>query len=225
MADIAVDLGASDILSLGGSFIAQNTTASVSQEHAEMLKANGDFQKLSSVFNIETAINAVYKFSEDTGLGAALPSVGSVSGSYLITSCRIDTVNNDYPTITLTAHNHSENLHTTGNEYAVPADMQAIATGAYGAYDWAGLGGAAIACIRSSYELRCDHIEQNGETGNHWVGTSVKGMEELSCEYSGNIANPPTISGWTVETSELADSNEEHDTSSVSAVRIVARTE
>ena len=61
MADIAIDLGASDILGLASNWIPQNTTASVSQEHAEMIKANGDFQKLSSVFNIETAINAVYK--------------------------------------------------------------------------------------------------------------------------------------------------------------------
>lgn len=226
MADIAIALEASDIFSLGGNFIPQSTTASVAQQHAEMVKANGDYQKFSSVFDVLTSVTANYKFSADTGLGAALPQCGALSG-YLITSIRCDTVNNDFPTLVITGHNHAENAHVTGaaqgTEYAIPADMITILTGAYGAYDFAALGGAAIACIRSSYEIRLDHVDQGGETGNHWVGSNIKGMEELSCEYSGNIANPPTIAGWTVETSDLNDSNEEHDTSSVSAVRLVTR--
>ena len=228
MADIAIALEASDIFSLGGNFIPQSTTASVAQQHAEMIKANGDYQKYSDVFDVMTSVTANYKFNADTGLGAALPSCGALSGSYLITSIRIDTVNIEYPTIVVTGHNHANNAHATGaaqsTEYPIPADIQTILTGAYGAYDFAELSGAAIACIRSSYEIRNDHIDQNDATGNHWVGSNVKGMEELSCEYSGNIASPPTIAGWTVETSDLNDSDEEHDTSSVSAIRIVART-
>lgn len=225
MADIAVNLEASDIFSLGGSFIAQSTTATVSQAHAEMLKANGDYQKFSAVFDVMTSVTGNYKFSADTGLGAALAAFcGSVSNAYMITSVRVDTVNNEYPTIVVTGHNHANNAHVAGNAYAIPADMIAFLTGAYGCYDFADLGTATVAAIRSSYEIRCEHVEQNGETGNHWVGTNLKGLEELSVEYSGNIASPPTIAGWTVETSDLNDSNEEHDTSSVSAIRLVLRT-
>ena len=225
MADIAINLEASDIFGLDGSFIPQSTTATVSQAHAEMIKADGDYQKFSSVFDVLTSVTGNYTFSADTGLGTALSAFcGSVSNSYMITSVRVDTVNTEFPTIVVTGHQHTNNTHTSGNAYAIPADMIAILTGAYGAYDFGGLSGATIACIRSSYEIRLEHIDQADSTGNHWVGTNVKGLEELSQEFSGNIASPPVISGWTVETSDLNDSSEEHDTSSVSAIRIVART-
>ncbi len=225
MADIAINLEASDIFSLGGSFVAQSTTATVSQAHAEMIKANGDYQKFSSVFDVLTSVTGNYKFSADEGLGTALAALcGSVSNSYMITSVRVDTVNVEFPSIVVTGHQHTNNAHAAGNAYAVPADMIAILTGAYGAYDFGDLESATITTIRSSYEIRLEHIDQADSTGNHWVGTNVKGLEELTQEFSGNIASPPAIAGWTVETSDLNDSNEEHDTSSVSAIRIVART-
>ena len=224
MADIAINLEASDIFGLGGSFVPQSTTATTTQQHAEMIKANGDYQKFSSVFDVLDSVTGNYKFNADAGLGAALTSLcGSVSNSILITSVRVDTVNIEYPTIVVTGHNHEANLHSAGNVYDIPADMVAILTGAYGAYDFGVLSSALITCIRSSYEIRCEHIDQNDATGDHWVGTNVKGMEEISQEFSGNITSPPTIAGWTVETSDLNDSNEEHDTSSFSAIRTVAR--
>ena len=51
MADKLVGLEASDLFNLGGNFIPQSSTDSNSVSFANMLKANGDFEKYSDPFN------------------------------------------------------------------------------------------------------------------------------------------------------------------------------
>ena len=121
MTDQSVDLQASDVFGLGGSFIAQSSTIATSLDYASMLKANGDWEKWSSTFNQLDEVTVTYKYNSDTGLGAALPEVGSISNSYCITEISVETVYNDYPTITVTGHNHDENAHAGGKQREQPA--------------------------------------------------------------------------------------------------------
>lgn len=232
MTDKNVALEASDVLdltSLDSKWIPQNKDAATTQDRAEMLKANGDYQKFSSVFNIMTAITVPYAWNNDTGLGAAFGSgasslLGAVRNGYLITGIRIETVYNLFPAITFTCHNHANNAHASGLPvYEIPADMKAILTGAYGAYDFAGKAGGDCDVVRGTYEIAVEHIDAEGSDGNHWVGTNVKGLETLSCDFIGVISSPLTISGWTVREAGDADSNEEFDATRVTAERIVGR--
>jgi hypothetical protein len=225
MADKVVSLEAADVLGLASNFIPQGTTITTEQEHADMIKANGDIQKKSTPFNQMDSFTAPYRWNADTGLGTALQSLlGSVQNGYLITEIAVATTFNDWPTITFTAHNHAENPHSAGLAiYDIPADIRAILTGAFGAYDFAGKAAGDVCVQSGDYTIRLNHIDAECATGNHWVGSNVRGEEELSVQYLGNIATPTTLAGWTVNSADTTDGTEAHDTSSITAVRAVLR--
>ena len=224
MADIAVSFEAADVFGLASNFVAQGSPVAVSYDHATMLSANSDINRYSAVFNTMTSVTARYKWSADTGLGAALGSLcGSVSNSYMLTSIQVESSATDFPVITITGHQHTNNTHTSGNVYDIPAAIQTLITGAYGAYDFAGKNSATVSVISGVYTIACQHTDQEGADGNHWVGTNHSGEERLDCQYTGNVATPGTVTGWTVEESETEDGNEQHDTSRIVAVRAVAR--
>jgi len=223
----AIDLESSDIFSLGGSFIPQGSSKTQNNEYATMIKANGDWQKWSDTFNSIDNISATYKYSGEADLGADLPHIGHVSNGYLITELSISTVYNDYPTITVTGHNHAgESDHVDGMvEFSVPADIIAILTGDYGAYDFTDKYDIDDVCTAdSTYTLSMEHIDAACGDGNHWTGANLRGKEAMSVNFIGVIPDyPATIDGWTVTSTVISDSNSEFDKSSISAERIVAR--
>ena len=224
MADALVSLEASDVFGLGGSFIAQSASKSTDLAHAKMKKANGDYEKFSTTFDQIENISVVYKFNSDTGLGAALPEVGSVNNAYIVTGLDISTTFDDYPEITVTGHQHEANAHEAGNTYAISDAIQTIMTGAVGAYDFAGEAGDPVCTQSSTYSLTVNHIDDNCDAGDHWVGTNIEGMESITVNYIGNITSSPAPAGFTLTNYSYDDSNEAHDVSSMSAEALVVRT-
>lgn len=226
MADAAVNLEAADVLGLASNWLPQNSSIVTDQDYGPMTKADGDFARFSDVFNNRDAVTIPYRWNAVTGLGAALASLcGSVSNGYLITEISIESVYNDWPTINFTAHNHANNAHSGSSypTYSPGTGMAALLTGAFGAYDLAAKG-AADACIqRSTYRIFLNHVDAECSTGDHFVGTNIQGQEEISCQYVGLIATPTTLASWTVTSAEATDSNEEFDTSTITATRLLVR--
>ena len=223
MADVVISLGASDIFSLGAKFLAQTTSATVSQENSKMIKGNGDYQKISDVFNILTSVTATYKYTDITGLGEALPKVGNVVNAYLITSIAIAT-SQEYPEITITGHQHAANAHTDlgKNLYSIPADIIALLTGAWGVYDFFAKSSTLACATDSNYELSINHIDAECN-GSHFVGQNIQGIEQATVNYVGTAATPATVSGWTVTSYDQPTSNVDFYKSTISAERVVAR--
>lgn len=216
MTDQAVNLTASDVLSLGSNFVPQSSTIANDKVYAEMVAANGDFVKWSDTFDGVATVTVPYKWNADTGLGTALPEIGSVSNAYHIDSITIETAHNDYPTITFEAHQHDTNPHADDRvSYALPAAMIAIATGALGAYDWASLAAAEVCAQSSTLTLSLNHIDDNCDGGNHWVGDNVQGIIEITINYIGDIDSPPAaVADMKLVHWEHNDSNQAFDTSS-----------
>ena len=224
MTDKTVALEAADVLDLGGNWIPQSSSVSTSQSNIKMVKANGDYQKFSSTYDVITEVTIPYTYSAITGMGAALPSIGAVENAYLITEISVDTSWDAYPIANFTAHNHGANAHADDrNEYAPSAAIQSAITGAQGAYDFAGLASGNICVQSSNYTLSLDHVDANCSTGDHWVGQNVKGMETISCTYIGTLATF-TIADWTVTGYNIDDSNEAFDVSTITAEKLVLRT-
>lgn len=225
MTDKAVNLTASDAFALGGSFIPQTASVTTSQEHANMIKADGDWQKWSSVFNLISEVTVDYKFNAVAGLGAALPSIGEVSNGYMVSGISVSTVHNDWPTITITGHSHGENSHVAGmTTYSFTPAMIVYLTGALGAYDFFNKAAGAVCATDSTIDLSMDHIDAECDGGNHWVGTNVKGRLEATVNYIGEVATPATVAGWTVMNYVTPnDSNEDFDKSSITAELIRTR--
>jgi len=223
MAAELVTIEASDTFCLGGSWIPQSRTSTLTKDHAKLKGVNGDWDSFSATFNTIEDVTIPYKFNAIAGLGGDLPNVGEVKGGYLITGIEISTTYNDFPTITVTGHQHAENEHTVNNQYAVPADMITLLTGAVGAYDFAGETDEDSCVTDSSYSLGVDHIDAECNEGNHFVGQSIGGIETLTCNYVGTISSIPAIALWTITSYSYDDSNEDFDKSSVTAERIVLR--
>ena len=227
MADKIVALGAADVFGLGSSWIAQDSDIANVQAFAEMLKADGDVQKYSAAFNNVINVTVPYKWSEVTGLGAAIGALlGSIQNAYIITEIRIDTVFNDFPLITFTGHNHAANAHAASpalQTFSMPADMIAIATGAFGAYSWSAKSTGDVSVVGSTYTLNLTHVDADGSDGNHWVGENIRGLETFTDNFIGNAGTPSTVAGWSVDAWNNPDSNSEFDTSSITAHRLVLR--
>jgi len=225
MADVVVALEAADPLALAGSFIPQNSAITINQDHATMLKADGDIEKYSAVFNVMTSGVTSYRFKADSGLGTALTNlVGGVENAYLVTELVVTCSNIDWPDISFTYHQHTNNAHAAGNEYAVSGAMIALITGALGAYDFTGKASATVTPESSTYTLRLNHIDDLDATGNHWVGSNVAGEEEISVTYLGNADTPTTVADWKVDAAAETDGNQAHDRSTVTARKLVLRT-
>ena len=221
MTDEAISLEASDVFGLGGLWIPQSSTLSTENEYATMIKANGDYEKFSATFNDVTNVTNPYKYNSDSGMGAALPNVGSVENGYLITELVVESIYNDYPLVTFTGHQHGANAHADDRiEYAcsIPASL----TGALGAYDLASLAADEVCATRCTYTLTTNHLDAECDGGDHWTGNNINGMETVTVEYIGLIA-AYTVAGWTVRSYTLDDSNEAFDTSSITFEKKVTR--
>jgi len=236
MADKNVSLLASDLFALGGSFVAQSSTKNDTAEYAAMLAANGDWIKWSELFNNLYSITTVYKWNAIVGLGAALPNVGDVKNGYLITELGIATNYKDWPTITVTGHQHYANTHVDPlPQYAVPADIIAVTTGQFGGYDFLSAIGTVttaedICVTDSTYTLGMNHIDAECSGGEHWVGTNVQGKETVNENFIGRITLPASLTvawlgaaGWYATTATNDDSNTDFNKSNITAERIVAR--
>jgi hypothetical protein len=220
------NIEASDVFGLGGNFIAQNASGSIDKLHAKMKKADGDYEKFSTVFNEQTNQSAVYSFNADTGLGAALPSIGEIKNGYVITEIGVDSAFDTYPVITVTGHKHKDNTDIQTNLYAVSVAMQALMTGAVGAYDLLGLATGTDSCVTgSTYSIGVNHIDDACGDGGHWFGTSIEGMETINVTYIGFTAfTEDLVSDYTITNYTFDDSNEAHDVSSATGEKLVVRT-
>lgn len=222
--DAVIALEAADTFALGSNWIPQNTTATISQEHTEMIKANGDTVKFSSVFNVLTSVTTTYAWNALTGLGAAFPKVGEVKNAYLITEISGSSNYNTYPEIVITGHQHAENPHVANNEFSVPALIQTAFTGAHGAYDIYAKASAVACALESNFSLTANHIDQDCDTGNHFVGQTINGLVTASVTYSGIVDTPLVVAGWVVTSVEPGnDSNAAFDISTINAEQFVLR--
>jgi len=220
----SVHIEASDIFALGGSFIPQSATKSTELDHAKMKKANGDYEKFSDTFNETINVTVVYNFNADVGLGAALPDNNSINNGYLVTSISISTTAGEYPEITLEGHQHGVNPHITSHTYAIDSGIQTILTGAVGAYDFFSAGDTDACVSSSTYATAVNHVDDQCGVGDHFIGTSIEGIETIEVNYIGFITTPPSLADWTLTNSGEDDGNDPHDASNVSAEKLVTRT-
>jgi len=217
MSDQAVLLEAGDKFGLGGNFVAQNSDTTTDQEWARMLNSNGKWLKWSNEFNAITNVTVVYKYNATTGLYSALPLLGAVSNSIIITGIDIESVHDDWPTITITGHNHTANAHENDRNTWDLSSFLTLATGAFGAYDWAGLAADEVCAQRSTISASVNHLDENCDH-EHWVGQNIQAQLTATVEYIGPIT-APSIENWNVSSWHNGDSNEAFDKSSITIER------
>ena len=235
MADAAVDFSPTDIFDLStisASFQVQSSSDVDTNSYAQVNKADGDNCTESGAFDERNEVSAVYRWCASTGLesgttGMGAFGVGDVRNSFLITQIQLDTSNEDYPTITVTGHQHDDNPHTSQNVYDWPAGMLALMTGAFGCYDFINKDSATAACQSETLTMVAEHVDVLDATGDHFAGHTFRGRIDISCTHVGAVSGADASGGdaaWAVDTQESTGSNETFDTTVTNAHIWVTRT-
>ena len=237
MADAAITFGATDIFdlaSLNANFVAQGSSNDDQATFATIEGADGDTDLYSGAFDEQNRVTGTYKWAATSGLNTELTvgdfTVGAVLNGYHVDSITFNTSNEDFIEIVVEGHNHDDNVHADGdlNEYSIPAGIISLLTGAFGGVDFFGNEGATTACQRSSYTISAEHNDVNDCVGDHFAGHTFKGLESASVDYVGdtpagaNLTVPDTVV-WNVTSINANTSNEEFNTSTVTAERQVTR--
>jgi len=214
MSDKVIDLHATDRCALAGDFVPQESGITTSRTYGEILEADGNVLVWSNILGQTTAANCTYKYNNSTGLYSALPKLGALGNAYIITSITINSIWNDWPTITIEGHNHQYEPHINDRNQWDLSTFLTLATGEFGVYDWAGLAAGEIGAINSSITASINHSDIDSYTGNHWNGQNITGKLSATINYIGEISNP-IVADWLVIDYNNDDDNESHDKTSV----------
>ena len=205
-----------DVFGIGGNWIAQNNKNNDVSDRASGLKANGD-EAASKMFNGRNEISVPYKCFVETG-NLTLPNVGSVSNGYVITQVVLAPAKDNFPTMTVTGHQHDSNAHTALNEYAATLTIPAQ----FGIPTMFSQSNAACGKVSMSYTLACDHIDETGGTGDHLAGQNLNGRETLALEYIGTPSHT-VPAGWDTLNTEDDGDNTKFDTTSCNFHHLLLR--
>jgi hypothetical protein len=143
--------------------------------------------------------------------------VGSVKGGYHVDSVSIAGAV-DWPTITVTGHNHATNPHAACAEYTPSLDE--ILCG-FGCAEIFANAGAASSIVSYTYTIAVEHKDVNGKDGNHLAGDNAGCMETVQAQYYG--VPTLTTTGWVVTASTPADSNADFDVVNITASKALTR--
>jgi hypothetical protein len=220
-----------DVLSLGGSFIPQSDTPVTTLKRAQGLLANGD-EGISVTYGEDIKRTLVYEYQNASG-DITLPAVGDVIASLHIDSVEVEYSPTSWPKVTITCHNHTENAHTSANEYsctvALPAQFgipRALDDGAtptpadifkLGADD------TTIGIKSMKYSLSCTHLDEDDEAGDHLAGENRDGVEKLDIGLTGIPASVTTHADWDKLSDGTAKGNTVADSQTISMEHHIAR--
>ena len=219
MSDLNIDLGATDLFSLGAGFSVQSSNTEPYSSEALALSSIGNVA-CTNLHDSGTNYSATYKYCGTnivTSLGAFLTSFGGVSGGALVTGIDLSFGAGEQPEISITGHNHTTNPHA-GTNAANVFDVSGALTGG-GAGDVPGIGtqsGTNADGVSSSFAFSMNHIDVEGALG-HAAGESITAQCAATVEYTGAAA--VVAATWNQLLVATSDGNEELDTSTVTAHR------
>lgn len=229
MSDATVDLGATDLFSLGAGFHAQESSSEPTSEEALAQAANGDMACVN-YHNSMTNSRTRYKYcgtALKTALGSILTAFGRVVNGILPTDLEISFSSGEQTEITLSGHNHTTNAHAaatnppnvfdisaglpTGSGVGVPALIVA-----------AGEAGGTASRQAATLSFGVNHIDKEANSG-HFVGESVLCRGDLTVDYEG-FPGTITAGSWLQILTAANDANEDTDTAQLTAHQYFAAT-
>lgn len=220
-ADIAVGgIAATDVFALGGDFEPQTSGSDLQLTRAALPGGNGD-EVASALHDSKTVISQTYKYKAASGdITVADLYIGKVSGGYHIDGFQVAYSNTDWPTVTVTGHNHTANAHEDDGLVWIKPSLTLPA--GFGCPELFTNAGAASSCVSANYTLSATHKDVMGKDGNHLAGDNYGGLETVTATYYG--VPSLTTTGWDVTSTNSTDSNADFDQTAISATRKITRT-
>lgn len=232
MADASIDLQGIDTFGLGAQFEPQSGSKSTKWKVSDRKSKIGDTKEIVSK-------GESYEWSQDyeyngadlaTDLTVKLAEVTGDDG-ILLEEVSITFAESAPVKISLKGHNHKENPHegvclSGDTATGIALDLAAIIGDGVGGWDVPANMPFANSDVDSSavglsLSFKVDHTDKPGYNGEHLVGVCMNPMVTASVDYVGS----PTLTttGWVVESDETGQSNQDFDTTKISAKRPLAR--
>jgi hypothetical protein len=188
--------GAEDILSalgITGSCSVQESGNDTQTEHASVEDKGGNvigdtIQEMNEKDEMSISIKA------DASIGNVTFSLGGIgTDGVVITQADVGYVNNDYPTLRVTAHKHPVGSHLANN--SDPANNWDVTIPLTFGIQKVHLGGTLADCQKCDVSLSCEHVDKQNNEGDHLTGNSYGFRAECTEEYITDTK--PTIpAGW-----------------------------
>ena len=195
MADKDIQWGSSSSFGTIAGFNPQGDNYTSGYQRASSDDGNGD-ETASKLYDRRIDRNQTFKGASATTVGVIPPIIGAICGSVLLTRIEIKTSGTDFPTLSLTGHQHGSNAHANDRRQAAHGIVLAVA---FGAQDFLGstYDGDDVELVESTAVISVQHKDEPGQNGEHATGQNYKGMIEVTQEYLGDGEDKALVgTGW-----------------------------
>lgn len=156
-------------------------------------------EAFSKLFDERTDVQTPY-----TAYAIAAPTVpatlGALVNSLLLTGIDLNTQAGEPVKMSLEGHNHTANAHT-GTERTVEHGVTLSA--GWGACDFLGSTSGANATLQSSsIRIRCQHVDEIGSAGDHFIGQNTDAMLEVTQDWIGVPSAYQSGTDWDITSVE-----------------------
>ena len=215
---MAIGFQASDLFAAPANFHPQSSSSILNETIATMLDDEGNQQCSTGGLNSTTEYTNDFSYCNATpdiatDLNTLLTEFGNVFDSKKQTGMTVGFNAGEYATVSITGHQHTENAHNTGTTEGM-ADVSAggIPAGAgFGVPTFAGqVDGADASPVSATVTYGFNHVDREGEDGNHFVGKNITCRAELTVEWVGTPTTPEAT-GWETMSKGSNDANEDFD--------------
>lgn len=184
------------LLPAGSGWIIQNNAPGKGSQRASGIGATGD-EVANALYDTRETLTETYKLFAGTG---TLPVLGTVvSGSlWHIDSVRVSLSATDWPTMTITAHKHTDGVgHASMETYKPSISAPAAAWGVPEAPFGITVGTLTTVGVSSAeYNFSVTHVDELAGDGKQLGGQNRDGVETLSVTYVGTATPAPPSADW-----------------------------
>lgn len=204
-----------DLFSLGGNFHVQSSSSNHLDDASNILDASGNVQCETMIYG-RTEYSVEYRYCNGTpdiatDLGSFLTTFGKVANSIVPTGMTITFQPGEYATVSIQGVQYDENaigaLDIAGSNVAAAVPASA----GFGVPTLTGvtLGDAEKAGLTLTFS--CNHVSRPGGDGNHFISRSITYRAEGTAEYVGIPTTWTTVTGWTTDSYDESDSNQDFE--------------
>jgi len=200
----AGDLGATDIFSPGSTWNVQNSSVSTSNSITEVLGSTGDIACLTPFQETATA-SAEYEGCGTPGLSEYV--LGGVVGGYTVTSIEASQSAGEAPRLSIEGMGFDGGEDVSNNRtYSITQDFDISSVTGENVIDTSG----EPTEISDRWEMQLTQTIGSDGQVSYVVSRTPKATYTESG--IGTLGSAPSLSGWTLESWEDSDSNQETDT-------------
>ena len=198
MADDVVNFGSPSIFGTLTGFVpneAQGGSGTGSYSRAVSYGQYGD-EAASKTYDFLMSYTQTFKNASATTPGTVPPTIGALLGGALLTAIEIRTQATDFPTLSLTGHQHDVHPHANDRRQVAHGIALSVAFGAQEFLD----NQSGLELQSSTCRIVVDHVDEPGQSGEHAAGQNYNGRIEVTEEFLGDDASAVDFetTGWSI---------------------------